>query len=77
MTAADIERLERDVVVILQQSKAPLPPKDLIERVRKKTGSSDAAIRDAIWRLIDRMEIGLTADRKFRVGERGQSAWTP
>jgi hypothetical protein len=77
VTSPDIDQLERKVVEILQQSGAPLPPKELIERIKGKTEFSDAAIRDAIWHLIDRMEIRLTGDRRLEAGEVGQSAWTP
>ncbi len=76
MTSPDIEQLEREVVKILQQSEAPLPPKELIERIKETTEFSDAAIRDAIWYLINQMEVKLTADRKLELeaGEVGQSA---
>ncbi len=42
-------------------------PGDLLEALLKEGSASDAEIREAIWRLVDKKNVQFTADRKFRL----------
>lgn len=58
------QQAEVAILGILAPS-AVYAPKDLIHHVKEHSKIDDATIREALWRLIDRMEIKLTPDRKL------------
>jgi predicted transcriptional regulator len=62
-----IDSAERAVLEVLQQANRPTEPSAVVKRVQKnKRHLSDAAIREAIWRLLDRTDLLLTEDRLLK-----------
>ena len=66
MTSNEVQGMEREVLEALSRLRRPVRASEVIGALRKK-GYGEGAIREAIWRLIDRRELGLTPDRKLEV----------
>lgn len=66
MTSNEVQAMEQEVLEALSRLKSPVRASEVIGVLREK-GCDEGAIREAIWRLIDRRELGLTPDRKLEV----------
>lgn len=64
LTDPALAEAEQAVLGTLRGSQDPYTSKDLIERLKAR-GYHDDVIRAAIWYLIDRMQIHLTADLRL------------
>lgn len=62
----EVKRVEQAVLEALKSSRQPESPREVITNLVKE-GLQDSAIREAIWRLIDRKQIQLTLDRKLEL----------
>lgn len=58
--------LEYRVLAALAQAGEPTKPRELISQLKEETGQPEPAILNAIWRLVERRLVELTADLRFR-----------
>lgn len=64
--APEIRRAERRIVTVLRRGHRPYAPIEL-EELLQKDGLSGIAVRDALWRLLERRDVELTPRREVRL----------
>lgn len=62
----EIDRAEAHILRELERNPGQHRPREIINKIRDEHGLSDTALRAAIWYLIDRNLINLTADLRVQ-----------
>jgi hypothetical protein len=62
----EIDQAEQQILLELQRNPGLRRPREVINKIRDEHGLSDTALRAAIWYLIDRNVIDLTADLRVQ-----------
>jgi hypothetical protein len=57
---------------MLEKGAEPRFPREFIDEVRQTTGATEREVLDALWYLIDRGQVTLTADRRLTVVDAGE-----
>ena len=65
MANDSLEQAQEAIADNLRKAGQPVDTREVLEDIHRKQGIADIDLREAIWLLIGKGEIGLTWDRKL------------
>ena len=65
MANESLEQAQKAIAHDLRKAGQPVETRKVLEDIKRKQGIADIDLREAVWLLIGKGEIGLTWDRKL------------